>query len=93
MNLTFIETKGFTKSLEEFFVDAEGHFRFQNALLADPQRGDVGDVIFRVSASCCVLCPFAVVCVHDCFCLPALRRNPPRRPAWLQCLRHGPLSL
>lgn len=41
MNLTFVETTGFTSVVQEYFGGDEGLRMFQSTLLQDPERGDL----------------------------------------------------
>jgi mRNA-degrading endonuclease RelE of RelBE toxin-antitoxin system len=41
MTLSFVETRGFTAALPEYFADDDVYRQFQEALLADPERGTV----------------------------------------------------
>ena len=41
MNLTFIEMPFFTQRLDAFFTDDNAYRLFQNALLENPERGDI----------------------------------------------------
>jgi mRNA-degrading endonuclease RelE of RelBE toxin-antitoxin system len=41
MNLTFIETPAFTRRLEDLFTDEDNYYLLQNALLENPERGDI----------------------------------------------------